>query len=295
MSGTITNPPPNDRRADLERDPRQRREAARRRERRDEDGQRGERRRRAATHAGEQHLKRAAAEEDEDEPRAERRGRDAPGDEVGEPADPAGGTGAPPARRDEGGAGPRRDGGDRRARARAEADHPAGRGPGEEEGGERQDEDEPGEDERRAADESPCAAAKPPGAVDGQLGGRRAGEEVARGDGVLELLGAQPAALVHAEAAKERDVGRGATEARHPDAAPFGGDHPQRRGRGGAVAATAGQRSPVLDARGVRCRDHGRSAAAFRPFAPTRHHGGPSDRDGPIAGRLGTRQSRRRR
>src|SRR5215468_3626310 len=50
------------------------------------------------------------------------------------------------------------------------------------------------------------APAQPPGAVDRELGRSRAGEEVARGDRVLEVVVGQPAPPGDAEVAEEGDV-----------------------------------------------------------------------------------------
>ena len=78
---------------------------------------------------------------------------------------------------------------------------------------------------------APEAAAQPPGAVDGQLGGGRAGHQVAHGDGVLELPGVQPAPPFDAELAQQPDVRGRAAEPDAPNPAPFPQHDPQRHPR----------------------------------------------------------------
>ena len=65
-----------------------------------------------------------------------------------------------------------------------------------------QDYDQAGHDERDTADQGAEAAADPVGAEDRQLSGGGSGQQVAGGDGVLELLPIQPALAVHAELAQ---------------------------------------------------------------------------------------------
>jgi hypothetical protein len=57
-------------------------------------------------------------------------------------------------------------------------------------------------------------------------GGTR--QEVGRGDGVLELVGAQPTSVIDAELAKERDMGRWTTEADDTYPAPLAHDGRER-------------------------------------------------------------------
>src|SRR6185295_20211612 len=86
------------------------------------------------------------------------------------------------------------DRGDGGARPGAGTEHPAGWGGGQEERGEREDEDEPRHDEAQPAGEGSRDPAQAPGAVDRQLGRGRARQEVGGGDRVLELARTQPAA-----------------------------------------------------------------------------------------------------
>ena len=94
---------------------------------------------------------------------------------------------------------------------------------------------------RTAADSPPQA----PGAVDGQLGRCRAGEEVRRGDGVLELLRLDPLPFLDAQATEQGDVGGRSPEPDAPETEPLladgaeghrhrqasGRPHPRRRSR----------------------------------------------------------------
>ncbi len=139
--------------------------------------------------------------------------------------------GARPARPGERQAGLHRDRRDARTGARRRAAHPQRRRACEEHGGEREDQDEPRDDEREPADDRAGRAAEPPRAVDRELGRGRAGEEVARGDRVLELDRREPAAPLDAEAAEERDVRRRPAEPDAPDPAPFR-QHDRQRRRG---------------------------------------------------------------
>jgi hypothetical protein len=76
----------------------------------------------------------------------------------------------------------------------------------------------PGTDERGAVEEG---AGTPPGAEDDQLGGGRAGHQVADGDGVLELAAVQPAPALDAQLAQQPDVRGRPAEADAADPAPF--------------------------------------------------------------------------
>ena len=67
---------------------------------------------------------------------------------------------------------------------------------------------------------APAGPPVAPGGVDGELGRGRAGEEVDRGEPVLERLWAHPAAALDDEIAEERDVRRRPAEADDSDSSP---------------------------------------------------------------------------
>jgi hypothetical protein len=137
--------------------------------------------------------------------------------------------GSAPAVGDEARARLHRDGGYRRACAGSRALYPVGRRAGEEQRGEREDRDEPRPDEADAADERPEPAAQPPRAEDGELRRSRAGEEVARGDRVLEVARREPAAPLDAQLPEQRDVRRRPPEADAPDSTPLARDREEPR------------------------------------------------------------------
>ena len=165
------------------------------------------------------HLDDAAAEQDQDQPGADDRGGGDPGGQVDQPAD--GGVAVSPAGAEQRPGGVDRDRGHRGARARSRAEHPERRGPCHEQHRQGEDDDQAGDDERSAADQGAGAAAQPPGAVDGQLGGGRAGHQVADRDGVLELPGVQPAPPLDAQLAQQPDVRGRAAEPDAADPTPF--------------------------------------------------------------------------
>ncbi len=88
---------------------------------------------------------------------------------------------------------------------------------------------------------APGPPAQPPRAEDGELGGGRAGHQVADGDGVLELPGVQPAPALDAQLAQQPDVRGRPAEADAADPAPFPQHRRQRdRRHGRGKAGDAG-------------------------------------------------------
>ena len=179
-------------------------------------------------------LDHAAGHQDQRQPLPDRGGRSRSGQQVGHPARRV--RASPPARAEQRPArlhGDRRDGG---PGAGSGAEHPQRRGTGQEQRRQGQDHDQPGHDERGPADQRAGAAAEPPGAEDRQLGGRRAGEQVAGRDRVLELPCVQPLPAIDAQFPQQLDVGGRAAEADAADPAPLpqhrGQGHPRRRGAG---------------------------------------------------------------
>jgi hypothetical protein len=203
--------------ADLERDPAEREQAARRGGGRRE--QRNRHQRERARETAQRELDHAAAEQDEDQPRAERRSRGPAGEQVPAPAKRAART--PAAVGGKAPAGLHGDGRDRRSRSGARAEHPARRRSREEERGERQDQDEPGDDEAKTAHERSRPAPEAPGAVDRELGRGGTRQEVARRDRVLEVPRLDPAPPLHAQPTQERDVRGRPTEPGAADPPPL--------------------------------------------------------------------------
>ena len=240
ISGTITNPPPKESAPTLS--------AAQASDQCPAVGDRAEQRPERARPAARSRrlasqLDRTAGEQHEHEPWPDRRRRDAPArpyDDTRPLSARAPSSAARPAR-------PHRDGGNRRARARARAADPRGGDP-EEHRREREDQHEPGTMKpipRRAHHPAP----QTPRAVDRELRRGRPRQQVRGGDRPLELL------LVshpprHAQRAQQRDVRRRAAEADAADPAPLARDLRQRglaSGRGGGIAAaySAQSTSPV--------------------------------------------------
>ena len=114
-----------------------------------------------------------------------------------------------------------RNGGDRGAGAGAGAPDPRRRVAVQEQRRQGEDQHEPGDDEAEPADERSRSATQAPRAEDRELRRGRSGKEVARGDGILELGGLEPAVALDAELAEQRDVRRRAAEADASDAAPL--------------------------------------------------------------------------
>ena len=168
----ITNPPAVGERADFERDPHHREEASGCRgggcgERGPEMGAEF----RVVSEGVDGDFGQSACEENGHEPSAEGRRRGGAEDRVEHPS-PAGGRSGK-ARPDEFGAGAHGDRGDRGAGARAGAENP-GRWCGrEEQGGEPEDDHQPGDDEGDATDDRAGDASDPPGRKYGELGRRR--------------------------------------------------------------------------------------------------------------------------
>ena len=200
--------------------------------------------------APEQHQHQPGAEGGRGE-RAQGRVDDQPPAVRARPAAPGGGGEAQP--------GVDRDGRHRGPGPGAGPAQPVGRRAGQEERRQRHDQHEPGEDEAEAADDGPGAPAQRPGAVDGQLGRRRPGQEVGRRDRVLEPACLEPAPALHAKLAQQRDVRRRPAEADDADPAPLARHLPEARGRAGPVGRKAGVGSG---------RSHRRESLSARP--PTR-------------------------
>jgi hypothetical protein len=92
---------------------------------------------------------------------------------------------------------------------------------------ERQDDDEPRQDEARAAGDRSPGAREPPGAEDRQLRRGRSWQQVGGRDTVLEFLGRQPVPLLDAQLAEQGDMRRRAAEPDAPDPAPLADDREQ--------------------------------------------------------------------
>src|SRR5918994_5316850 len=166
-------------------------------------------------------LDRSTAEQHEDEPRTQRGRRSPTERRVHDPAPVR--VGALPAFRDEPDPGPHRDGRHGGAVARSHAADPI-RWRAEEHDRKRQDRGESRKDEREAAHDGAHRPGDAPGTEDRQLGGGGAGQQVARGNGVLELVRCQPLLPVDAELAQQSDVRRRSTEARVTDSSPLRDD-----------------------------------------------------------------------
>ena len=127
-----------------------------------------------------------------------------------------------------------RDGRHPGAGPRRRTQDPARRVAGQKDSRQGQDEHEPGDDEAQPAYDPPHRPPQAPGAVDGQLGRGRAGEQVRGGDGVFELLSVDPASFLDAHAPQQADVGRGAPEPDATETGPLLGDgadgDPRHRG-----------------------------------------------------------------
>ena len=185
-------------------------------------------------------LDQATAEQHQDQPDTDGCRGGGPGQQIyhpagGIPAALPAGTGQARTRVD----GDRRD---RGACACACAQDPQRRGRAEEQGGQGQDGDQAGDDERGTADQRAQAAAQPPRAEDRQLGGGRAGQQVTDRDGILELLRVQPFALLDAQIAEHPDVSWRPAEPDAADPAPLahdGGQGLTRRFRPGRLHGPA--------------------------------------------------------
>ena len=129
----------------------------------------------------------------------------------------------------------------------------------------------PGDDEAEPADEGSGPASQPPRAEDGQLGRRRPGQQVAGGDGVLELGGRHPFPVVDAQLAQQGDVGRRPAEPDAADPAPLASDGGQAHGPAGGL-----HREERLRKRGPLRPHHGpakRRAQVAAPLRPARPPG----------------------
>ncbi|MCU1675399.1 MAG: hypothetical protein JWM93_157, partial [Frankiales bacterium] len=98
---------------------------------------------------------------------------------------------------------------------------------GQERGGQAEDQDQAGDDEREPADQRAGAAPEPVRAIDRELRRGRPRQQVDRGDRVLEVARGDPSAAVDAEVPEQRDVRRRPAEPDATDAPPFAGDGPQ--------------------------------------------------------------------
>jgi hypothetical protein len=102
--------------------------------------------------------------------------------------------------------------------------------------GQREDEHQAGQDERRTARQGTAGTADTPRAEDRELSGRRTGQQVAGGQRVLEFGGVQPLLPLDAQITQQPDVRRRAAEPDAADPAPFPHDREQagpRRHLGG--------------------------------------------------------------
>jgi hypothetical protein len=142
-------------------------------------------------------LDHATHEQHEHEPRTDRRRRHSTERCIRDP--PPVRARAPPALRHEPDAGAHSNGRHRRACARARAAHPVLRRAAQEHHCQREDRRESGKDERRATGDGAERSRDPPCTEDRQLGGRGTGEQIARGEGVLEVVRGQPSAPVDAQ------------------------------------------------------------------------------------------------
>ena len=226
----MTKPAAERQRPDLQRDPGHRQQdPAADRSRRHDGSQHHAGQRSSVTAFGGQlyrQFKHSAAQDHQDQPHAQRRGGSRSRDQVDQPAQ--GLPAAFPARAGE--AGRRVDGHrrDRSPRPRSRAQHPQRRGFAEEQRGQGQDDDQPGHDERGAADQGAETAPQPPRAEDRELRGGRAGQQVADRDRVLEFLGGQPLAAFDAQVPQHLDVGRRPAEPQAADPPPLPQDRGQR-------------------------------------------------------------------
>ena len=211
----ITNPPPYESAPTLERDPRERRESAR------GDSGSGSTSDERGPHipqlgaAANRDLDQAAGDEREHQERSDRGSDDATREPVQDPPRALGPTSADasPARRDERPRGVERDRGDSGTGSGRGTQDRDGRAAREEHRGQPEDEREPGHDEAEPSDQRASRTSDPPGREDRELRRRRARQQVRRGDAILELVTVDPLVLVHAHAAKQRDVRRRSPEA----------------------------------------------------------------------------------
>jgi hypothetical protein len=95
---------------------------------------------------------------------------------------------------------------------------------GQEEGRQRKDEHESGDDETQPAENGSYRTPQTPGAVNGQLRRCGTGEQIRGGDGLFELLRFDPLSLLDAEATEQGDVGRGSPEPDAPETEPLFAD-----------------------------------------------------------------------
>ena len=124
------------------------------------------------------------------------------------------------------------DGGDSRARPGRRALHPGRWRALEEQHRETEDREQAGEDETETADDRTGGSAHGPRAVDRHLGRGRSGQQVRRGDAVLELVGGEPAPPRDADLAQHPHVRRRSAETEHTDAEPLACDDGETRVRG---------------------------------------------------------------
>ncbi len=131
---------------------------------------------------------------------------------------------AAPAGRHQADRGGRCDGWDRCARSARRPCHGGWRVRREEQRGQAEDYREPRQDEARTADEDSGRARQPPRAVHRELGRGGPWQQIRGRDAVLELLGGQPATLLDAQRAEQRDVGGRAAEADAAHPQPLAGN-----------------------------------------------------------------------
>jgi hypothetical protein len=114
-----------------------------------------------------------------------------------------------------------RDRGNGRAGPGSGAENPCGRGVGEEQQRQREDQDDRRADEAQPADDHAGHTCDAAGAEHRQLRRRGPGQQVAGRDRVLHLGRRHPAALVDHQLAQQRDVRRRTAEAGDSDPPPF--------------------------------------------------------------------------
>ena len=128
-----------------------------------------------------------------------------------------------------------------------------------------QDDREAGKDEADSTDDGSEAAPETPSAVDRQLGGCGAREEVGSGDAVLELVGSQPLTLLDAELAEQCNVGGWTAKSDGANASPLADDGPERdrlaqglgHGSGNRMARTVADEDALPPAINVpKCHTH---------------------------------------
>jgi hypothetical protein len=228
-------------RADLERRPREGADPARGDRRRPQGGKRRgvSRRARRCTPPNRQ-LEQATGQQHEHEIRADERRSDRTDDQIAHPAAqvPAVLAHPPEARAHQPKPGVDRNCGDGGAGAGAGAANPGRWRLRQKQHREREDQHHRRDDEPEPADDGAANSSEAVGAEDHQLRRGRAGEQAARGIGVLELAAVHPPVPIHDQAPQQRDVRGRPAEAGEADAGPLASDRAQRDGGGRSPAGT---------------------------------------------------------